>query len=164
MVATRDNRFAPANRRFVPAEQRCFALVVCLVRASCLVSELASCEIGVCQTSASGILRYVSSYCDFHPDVVAYLQRRHDNEAKETDVLPICSVSTGLLIALHSTGKGRNDTRPVDGDAGSAVNEEQVASLAGHCASGLEGRNLGYFPFFLPQGTSRGLKRPHNAH
>ena len=42
--------------------------------------------------------------------MVAYLQRRHDNEAKETDVLPTCSVSTGLLIALHSMGKGKNDT------------------------------------------------------
>jgi hypothetical protein len=56
--------------------------------------------------------------------VVAYQKRRLNNEAKVTDVLPTCSVSTVLLIALHYTGHGKNDT----GDCVIEMDTEQLVN------------------------------------
>jgi hypothetical protein len=50
-----------------------------------------------------------SLHCNFQPEVVAYLRRRHRNETSPTEELPKCPVTTGLLIALHLTAQGKND-------------------------------------------------------
>jgi hypothetical protein len=39
----------------------------------------------------------------------AYLKRRNNNTAADTEVPPKCPVTTGLLIALLYTGHGKDD-------------------------------------------------------
>jgi hypothetical protein len=44
-----------------------------------------------------------SLHCNFQPEVVAYLTRRHRNVVIPAEDLPKCQVTTGLLIALRAT-------------------------------------------------------------
>jgi hypothetical protein len=50
-----------------------------------------------------------SSYCNFQSKVAAYLRNRHRNIATPAEDLPKCQVTTGLLIALHTTGLKGNE-------------------------------------------------------
>jgi hypothetical protein len=51
-----------------------------------------------------------SVYGNFHPAVLAYLHSRHFNlGVTEMRPLPVCPVTTGLLVALHYTGHGKTD-------------------------------------------------------
>ena len=51
-----------------------------------------------------------SVYGNFHPAVLAYLNSRHFNlGVTEMRPLPVCPVTTGLLVALHYTGPGKTD-------------------------------------------------------
>ena len=98
-------------------------------------------------SSVSGMPILACLHCTFHPEVKDYLMRRYDNVAK-TEVPPTCSVTTGLLVALHYTANGKNDVLDcvIDMDTHQWItvpdmaSEEEQAAAVKRCRSTLHSR------------------------